>query len=282
MKQRIILFALILTTLLCAGQASTQALPQLPGGNVNFLLPANPTSADNLKLSMGRGCSGDLPYKANAFEVFMGQNNNIIVRRGEIRGGIISICGPGPREEIDLGRLPAGNYTLTVIDNPNNPPYNPPLSPGIGGDVFSNVPFTVRDARAAKTAPYVRRDYSGHWWDPNDPGWGLFIWHDARDNVLAAWFTYGTDGKPIWYTFQPGWDTFAATLPALLSQTSRMPGTTTPPPNPTSYVAVGTASLDFTIIRQGVSAAAAEDAGKLTYAFTGGPTTVRNIQRFKP
>ena len=126
------------------------------------------------------------------------------------------------------------------------------------------------------------RHLSHNWWDPNDAGWGLFIWHDARDRVLAAWFTYGTDGKPIWYTFQPAWDTFAATFPALLTQTSRMPGPTVPPPNPTSYTAVGTASLDFTSRPNATTGAIPIDAGTFTYTFTGGPTTVRNIQRFKP
>ena len=60
-----------------------------------------------------------------------------------------------------------------------------------------------------------------------------------------------------------------------MRQTSRAPGTTIPPPNPTTYTAVGTASLDFTSFTTA-------DTGKLTYTFTGGPTTVRNIQRFKP
>ena len=224
---------------------------------------------------MGIHCSL-AAFKANAYRVKMTQNN-ITVSLGELRTdlGFPATCPPGlPRQEIDLGRLPAGSYTLTVIHSPIV------ANPGIVE--VSNFPFTVTDARLAKTAPFVRLDYSGHWWDPNDAGWGLFIWHDARDRVLAAWFTYGTDGKPIWYTFQPAWDNFAATFPALLTQTSRMPGPTVPPPNPTSFTTVGTASLDFLSRRNATTGAIPIDAGTLTYTFTGGPTTVRNIQRFKP
>ena len=55
-----------------------------------------------------------------------------------------------------------------------------------------------------------------------------------------------------------------------------------PPPNPTSYTTVGSANLDFTSIANATTGAIPFDAGKLTYTFTGGPTTVRNIQRFKP
>ena len=166
--------------------------------------------------------------------------NNITVTLGETLNGLVPTCPPSaPREEIDLGRLPAGSYTLTMTEAANG------IAPR-SGIVFANAPFTVTDARATKFPPYVRLDYSGHWWDPNDSGWGLFIWHDARDNVLAAWFTYTPDGKPIWYVFQPTFNTSSATATTPLRQTSRLPGSTSPPPGPTSSTVVGSASLDFT------------------------------------
>ena len=266
MKQRIILFALIVTAGLFAAQTQAQV----------GLLPTNPTSADIIKFSASSSCSLGIPFKANAYRVKMVQNN-ITISLGESRTDVFfpGFCPPGlPVVEIELGKLPAGDYTLSMIQ---------PAQNGFQERGFiSNLPFTVTDARVQKTFPWVRLDYSGHWWDPNDAGWGLFIWHDARDRVLAAWFTYGTDGKPIWYTFQPAWDTFAATFPALLTQTSRMPGPTVPPPNPTSFTTVGTASLDFTSRPNATTGAIPIDAGTFTYTFTGGPTTVRNIQRFKP
>ena len=240
---------------------------QLPPFGTSTLLPVNPTSADNLKLSMAdRTCGGFTPYLANPYRVSMSQNN-VTVTLGEKKNSLIPLCLSAPREEIDLGRLPAGNYTLSVI--------NPAFGNAPEAFVISSIPFTVTDARATKVAPYVRLDYSGHWWDPNDSGWGLFIWHDARDNVLAAWFTYTPDGKPMWYVFQPTWTTSSATVTTPLLQTSRLPGPTSPPPAPTSYATVGSASLDFTNF-------GTADEGKITYTFTGGAQQVRNIQRFKP
>ena len=261
MKNRLSFFAILLFAIVCGGVVYAQVLPFN-----SLMLPSDPTSADNLKLSIGRPCSGFLPYKANAYQVRMSQNN-ITVTRGEVVNNLVPTCPPSPRDEIDLGRLPAGNYTLTVINAANG---NIPSSAE-----FANVPFSVSDARAAKTAPYVRLDYSGHWWDPNDSGWGLFIWHDARDNLLAAWFTYAADGKPIWYTFQPKWQTSSATFETALLQTSRAPGATVPPPNPTAFVVAGAVSLDFTNF-------GTADEGKLIYTLTGGAKQVRNIQRFKP
>ena len=255
----------ILFPLLSAGTAWAAVLP----GFVDAVfLPSNPTSADNLKISMAsRTCGSFLPYTGNTYRVSMSQGSITVALGPHITGAILPLCPGGfPREEIDLGRLPAGTYTLSVIEAPTG------MRPG---PLIENAPFTVTDARATKVAPYVRLDYSGHWWDPNDSGWGLFIWHDARDNVLAAWFTYMPDGKPMWYVFQPTWTTSASTVTAPLLQTSRLPGPTSPPPAPTSYATVGSASLDFTNF-------GAADEGKITYTLTGGAQQVRNIQRFKP
>jgi hypothetical protein len=138
-----------------------------------------------------------------------------------------------------------------------------------------NFPFKVTDARALKSTPYVRSDYSGHWWDPADSGWGLFIWQDAKDNMLVAWFTYSPDGKPAWYVFQPTWETSTSTRSVPMQQTQRPPGTSSPPPGATSLTVVGSAKLSFDGF-QGI------DAATLTYKFGDGPEQVRNIRKFKP
>lgn len=266
MKKSILIFVATLLADSYAGTALAQFLP------FDYkLVPANPTSADSLKVSiLNTTCGGINPYVGNSYSSNMSQNQLTITMGPHVPQRLGQICPSSsaqPREEFDLGRLPSGNYTLTL--------FRPPTPDNLGGTLIDNVPFNVTDARATKVAPYVRLDYSGHWWDPNDSGWGLFIWHDARDNVLAAWFTYTPDGKPIWYVFQPKWETSAATFTTDLLQTSRLPATTSPPPNPTAYAVAGSASLDFTNF-------GTADEGKLTYTFTGGAKLVRNIQRFKP
>jgi hypothetical protein len=242
---------------------------QLPGLVEAVLLPINSTSADALKLSMAPSdnCSA---FKANPYTISLSQNS-ITITPGEL--GEPRVCTPTlarPRREFDLGRLPAGNYTLTVVE--------PAFANSPAKVVIDKAPFTVTDARANKAAPYVRLDYSGHWWDPKDSGWGLFIWQDAKsatDNILAAWFTYTPDGKPMWYVFQPKWETASATLTADLVQGSRLPGTTSPPPTAGTFVTAGTAKLDFTNF-------GTADEGKIIYTFANGVTITRNIQRFRP
>ena len=250
----------------------------LPGIGDPKLLPESPTSGDNLKLSLNdRTCGTLFPYKGNPYRVGMSQNN-LTVTFGEQVAGIAPGCPSALRQEIDLGRLPAGNYTITVIEG------SPGLNPG---NLVDKAPFTIADARATKGAPYVSLDYSGHWWDPNDSGWGLFIWQDARssvDSLLVAWFTYKADGKPMWYVFQPQWRTDgpnafgSLTTDAGMVQVSRMPGATSPPPTPRdSLDVVGTARLSFRILDSAKS-----DEGELTYTFTGGALQTRTIKRFRP
>ncbi len=245
------------------------------------LVPATPTSADNLKLSMLRGCGtngfigSNVDAGGNPYRVSMAQNKITVTLSINMGNNIpISPCLSGsPREEIDLGRLPAGNYTLDLVER------------AVGSlpqrTTLANYPFTVTDARATQVVPFVRLDYSGHWWDPNDSGWGLFIWHGANDQLLAAWFTYDMSGKPAWVIYQPNiagkpnpWETFAKTYTAPLWLTSRQPGTTVPPPTSTSLFQIGTASLDFTNF-------GTADEGKFVYNFNGVEQT-RTIKRFKP
>ncbi len=241
---------------------------QQPRSLEGILFPANPTSADNLKVLASRRCP---TYKANSHRVSMSENN-ITLAFGELRL-LEGVCGPlqpTPLVEIDLGRLPAGNYTLTSLKAPVG---NAPSE-----TVYDRVPFTIADARASKMAPYVSLDYSGHWWDPNDSGWGLFIWQGAyldRDNLLAAWFTYTPEGKPMWYVFQPPWETSTSTFNADIVQGERLPSTTSPPPLPGTFTSVGRARLDFTNYGNA-------DEGKLTYNFTDGKTLTRTIRRFRP
>jgi hypothetical protein len=261
-----------LSSLVLCGICSITNAQSLPSGTALF--PVNPTSADVLKLSLQTTTCGNL-YLANQYRVTMVQNA-ITVSLGQTTNFPVGTCPPAPQEYISIGQLPAGNYTLTV---------NRFAAAGVTPvAVFPTHSFTVADARTTKSAPYVRLDYSGHWWDPSDPGWGLFIWQDARsaaDNLLMAWFTYGIDGKQTWYTSQPSWQTGTATNTADMYQASRMPGPTVPPPNPTTATVAGNAKLDFTNY-DGILAVGNGDVGKFIYTIGGGVTLTRNIQRFRP
>jgi hypothetical protein len=46
-------------------------------------------------------------------------------------------------------------------------------------------------------------DLSDIWWNPTENGWGVSITHQ-NNAIFAVWFTYGTDGKPVWFPMPGG------------------------------------------------------------------------------
>jgi hypothetical protein len=57
-------------------------------------------------------------------------------------------------------------------------------------------------------------DLSDIWWNPLESGWGVSITHQ-NNAIFAVWFTYGSDGKVIWYPMPGGsWNgnTYTGTL----------------------------------------------------------------------
>lgn len=93
------------------------------------------------------------------------------------------LCGLGIGGDVELGKFPAGSYTVIVKEN---------------SDPASSLSFTV----SAPSSPLNLIDHSALWWAPSEPGWGMGVWHGPTDIVFAAWFVYDASGNPTWYTLQ--------------------------------------------------------------------------------
>jgi hypothetical protein len=97
----------------------------------------------------------------------------------------------------------------------------PPLAPGpylltvdmgsTAGAHSGQISFTV--------APATSVSYSGLWWYPQEPGWGVTIEHQA-DTIFAAWFTYASDGSGMWLVMSNGVKTADATYSGTLFRTT--------------------------------------------------------------
>ena len=122
-----------------------------------------------------------------------------------------------------------------------------------------------------KTRPYVALNVADHWWNPTESGWGLFIWHDRLDRLLAAWFTYGADNKPVWYTIQGGAWTGSNVYEGSIYQTTGPVFSAFTPGSNIGVQAVGTAKLGFSF----------DNTGTFTYTLNG-VTQTKQITRFKP
>lgn len=243
------------------------AIAQVSSGAPEFV-PARPSSADTVFLKIPRNCANanylTPGYRVSAVNGRIGVN---ILLAGPV------ICfSPAPPEPpllVEIGRLPAGTYAVDVNESRLSG------SDAVIAVIASNLQLTVSDHRATKAAPGVRLNYSDHWWDPTNPGSGLFVWQDAQDQLLAAWFTYGTDGNAAWYTIQGGRWTTATRYEGRLVQTSRpVLGGLIDANGSTVTQLVGTASLDFSGSGEGTL------AGVFSYQFDNGTARIRNIRRF--
>ena len=234
------------------------------------IYPALPTSADNIVLSFPLTiCPTPTPLKDWYRVAMVGGRIRITLGPiGRTAGQLCPSAPPGIYLYADVGRLPAGNYVIDVMKE---------ASDGTTTVAQSNIALSVSDGRAGKILPYVTLNYSGHWWDPTDPGSGIFIWHDEKDNVIAAWFTYGEDGKPVWYTIQAGrWTSFGRYEGQLIT-TGRPGANRFVQDNTVVATPVGTAILQFFSIGNGDSHG---DEGQLIVT-RNSVTETRVIRRFK-
>ncbi len=242
----------------CAVFACLSSITFAQSVPVIVISPTAPASTDTITMRI----SGLVSRNYTSTSSVSQENNRLRVVLG-VAG--FSIPGPPvPGSEftyVELGKLPAGTYAVDVI------------SPGSGGPLTTlatGIPLVVTDGRAGKPAPWVQLNYADHWWNPAESGWGLFIWHDSRDRVLAAWFTYGSDNKADWYTIQAGNWLFFNRYEGQVIKTTGPAFSAFVPGSVVQAQSVGTAHIVFTDANNGV----------FTYTLNG-VTQSKAITRFK-
>ena len=111
-------------------------------------------------------------------------------------------------------------------------------------------------------------NYSDMWFNPSESGWGVTI-ADHETQLFAVWYTYDTDGAPLWFTIPGG--TFNANRTVFTGDLYRTTGPSYSGPFDPSAVGktkVGTASFQFT------------PGGTANFTWTiGGATRTKQIQR---
>lgn len=153
------------------------------------LLPTSPTTLEPVvvRISNPQFCTDDT-QKARIQQTGMSIRIDIFPRDNCVQAG-------GPEShDIFIGRFPSGAFNLVVY---------------YGGNMqVASMPFTVTDSYPSKAGPFPIDDYTDHWWDPQELGWGISIMQHTSDRIVATWFVYDQAGHPVWYSLQPGQWTF--------------------------------------------------------------------------
>jgi hypothetical protein len=112
---------------------------------------------------------------------------------------------PGPTKivNIQVGAFAEGQYRVDVV-------VNPPV--GLGPSRVWPLKFTVAappEIAIFPPPPKPLTNYGSVWWNPAESGWWLSIHQSATRVLVAGWYVYDADGRPVWYTIQPGrWTDF--------------------------------------------------------------------------
>jgi len=139
--------------------------------------------------------------------------------------------GPGETVDVLLGAFPAGTYGVSVTDE--------------GNVQVASQQFTVSDSYAAKTSTFPLVNYTDHWWNPQESGWGLSITQHPTDQLFAVWFVYNSSNQPTWYTLQPGqWTTPTRYTGPIFKSTGPFFGGNFDP-NQVGVAQVGSGTLSF-------------------------------------
>jgi len=140
--------------------------------------------------------------------------------------------GPCCSQDVSLGSFGAGSFSVVVTNST--------------GMQLASGNFTVNDTYADKTAPFPLVDYTDHWWNPQESGWGMSIVQHPSGEVFVVWFVYNSAGAPTWYVIPSGkWETYSRYTGTVYKTTGPFFGSSFDP----SHVGVtpaGNATLSFT------------------------------------
>jgi hypothetical protein len=110
-------------------------------------------------------------------------------------------------------------------------------------------------ACAAGLTPGAQINYTDLWWRSpggSESGWGMFLTHQG-DNIFLTWFTYDTNGRPLWFVGSNIAKTGNATYAGTLYRTYGPPFTASPwEGSRVSTVPAGSATLAFSDAGNGV------------------------------
>ena len=195
------------------------------------LVPPNPTTLEPVVVRI-------LPDQSCLFnpqKVRIQQTGTAIrVDFGPINDGRCVVTGTNQTDDILIGRFPPGTFNVDVFDS---------------GQQVASLPFTVMDSYPTKTGTFPIDDYTDHWWDPQELGWGISIMQHTSDRIVATWFVYDQAGQPVWYSLQPGAWTFTFALPIYTGPVYKTTGPYFGAPFDSSKLSitqVGTGTLTFT------------------------------------
>lgn len=140
--------------------------------------------------------------------------------------------------DIQLGAFTAGTYPVELYadSNADAPP----------AEKLTLTVHPLFEIAVYPRAAHPLTDYSGWWWSPSEPGWGLTLMQGGTYGLFGAWHVFDAQGAPRWFTLQAGsWSSSTVWSGKLVSSTGAW--LELPNYDPTAFHnnVVGDVTLDF-------------------------------------
>jgi len=164
----------------------------------------------------------------------LSQNGSTIRIDAQAVPPCISTSGPVVTQDVSLGQFPPGNFDVVLFFTRSTPTQ------------VVSAHFSVADTYPTKTGQFPLVNYTDHWWNSLESGWGLSIMQHPSDRLFAVWFVYNQTGQPVWYTLQPGTWTGPTIYTGLVYKTTGPYYGGPFDPRQVGITQVGTATLSFT------------------------------------
>ena len=94
-------------------------------------------------------------------------------------------------------------------------------------------------------------NYTDMWWNPAESGWGINVIQHASGQIFAIWYTYGADGKRVWYHMPGGAWTSPTTFMGTIYATAGPHLAGAFDPSRVTRAAAGTGTLTFSSATSG-------------------------------
>ena len=204
-------------------------------------------------------------YDAAGNPLWLVMSNGVYGGHGTFEGALFQTTGPsfaapsfdasriGYRQvgtlRIDLGSVTHGRLTATIDGTT--------ITKEIGKQQFA-VPMPVC---GTEMTPGAAPNYTDLWWASppgSESGWGVNVQHQG-DILFITWFTYDTDGRPLWLVGSDVRRTGNATYSGTLYRTAGPPVAASPwDPSRVQRIPTGSVTFDF------------RDAANGTFSYTVG------------
>lgn len=149
-----------------------------------------------------------------------------------------------------------GKVTATLFSRATTTSFDPDRAftlriSGHGPTNIATVDYEIPARNTPGNVSKLPAAVAGHWWNPDQPGWGMILDRNERGVLFAAWLTYDDAGRSTWFLMPNGQETEPGVVSGAVHALQGQPFSQPEAPNTLAGEIVG--QFRFTFGRDGTN-----------------------------